>query len=267
MKKILKYLCPHTWFKKRQIIFYSKYPYGEHLNPILRSSDVKMNWFAKAQKTFQEKLEKNKNNQHMVASGHRCLGINAIMNTGFILRSHVEFAVESTEEDFKIHSKGIVIDTTIELNPQNHDYSIFPKHLLGDFVKPKNAMKDIIKVSLPWFFQCPKDIVFLILPVPYNDDDRFIGATAILDPMYSLELNISLWWLCKNSYEVVKADTPLVQMIPIPRKPICDSFKMTDIIPEFIYKKDFFRGLLLDKQKCPYYSQYKKISEKVFDLK
>jgi hypothetical protein len=265
MKKLLKYLCPHTWLKKREIIFYSKYPYGEHLNPILKSSDVKMNWIKKAQKAFQEKIDKNKYNQDSIRSGHRCLGITNLMNLGFTLESHIEFAVESDENDFRIHFNGNTINTS-DLNGSDV-FNIFPKHLLGDYIKPKNAMKDIIKIDLPWYFECPKDIVFLMLPIPYNDDDRFISTSAILDPIYSSEINIAIWWLCKNSYEIIKAGTPLVQMIPIPRKSICDRFKMTDIIPEHIHKKNFFRDIYLHKTKCPYYSQYKEIANKIYDLK
>jgi hypothetical protein len=57
----------------------------------------------------------------------------------------------------------------------------------------------------------------LVLPVQYNNEDRFYAATGILDPRFSNTVNIQLFWKRLNSRELVRAGTPLCQFIPVRR--------------------------------------------------
>jgi hypothetical protein len=261
MKKLLKYLCPHTWFKKREIIFYGKYPYIDKTNPIVKSSEVKRSWIKKAKKVFDERLLNNKENSP--SSGHRCLGIKSLIEKGFVVKSDKEFAVETdgNDDNIKIYSQN----NTISIGESDGEFSFFTSNLLGDYTRPKNAVRHMIKIHLPWLITAPKDIVFLYLPFNYSDDNRFMAASAILDPIFSTQVNIILWWFAKNSYEIVRKGTPLVQLIPIPRESICENWKMVDNIPDKLGNIINTLDRVRKSTKCPLYSEYKKIANEIYE--
>ncbi len=262
MKKILKYLCPHTWFKKRQIAFYGAYPYVDKINPIIKSSDFKRQWIKKAQEDFNKKLlEKNQNH---ATAGYRCFGIQGLFKQGFILKSEQEFAVETTanDDDIKIHTNGgICVPNGSTIN----HFSFFEKHLLGEYSCPMGAVKHIIKMDLPWNLECPKDVVFLSLPIYYPDDNRFMSTPAIFDPIMSSQLNVIFWWFAKNSYEVVRKGTPFTQIIPIPRNSVCENWKMFDRTPDRIYEKEFALKKVFNSSKCGMYSEMRNLTNKFKD--
>ena len=90
-----------------------------------------------------------------------------------------------------------------------------------------------------------------------------MAASAIFDPLLSTQVNIILWWFARNSYEIVRKGTPLAQFIPIPRKSICENWKMTDKIPDKLYNVKNALGILKRSTKCPMYSEYKKIANQL----
>ena len=49
----------------------------------------------------------------------------------------------------------------------------------------KDVLDTTIKLELPWRVQSHPDIVFLQIPVPYWDEDRFTVPTGIVDTSYS----------------------------------------------------------------------------------
>lgn len=264
--KLLKYLCPHFWFKKREIVFYGKYPHVDKINPIVKSSDFKREWIKKAQFDFNSRLlEKNQNH---VTAGYRCFGIQSLFKQGFILKSEQEFAVETTEndDDIKIHTSGgaiCAVDEKTGYHPSINNFGFFSEDLLGTYTCPIGAIKHNIKMDLPWNLDCPKDIVFLSIPVYYPDDNRFISTPAIFDPSIANQINVIFWWFVKNSYEIVRKGTPFAQIIPIPRNSICDNWKMVDRTPDKIYDKTFAMQKVFNLTKCGMYSEMKKLTNQI----
>jgi hypothetical protein len=262
MKKLLKYLCPHTWFKKREIVFYGNYPHVDKTNPIVKSLEIKRSWMKKAKEHFNEKLL-NEKKYSSIASGHRCLGIQSLIEQGFVLKNEKEFAVETNgnDDDIKIHTPN----NTIPVGGESDGFSFFSSNLLGDYTRPKNAIKHMIKINLSWHLVVPKDVVILYLPFNYSDDDRFMGSSAILDPVFSSQVNVSLWWFARNSYEIVRKGTPLAQIIPIPKKSICESWRMVDKIPDKLQNIMSALNNVRSSTKCAMYSEYKKIANQLHE--
>ena len=58
-----------------------------------------------------------------------------------------------------------------------------------------------IKMETPWRIQAHKDIVFIQIPVPYWEEDRFSIATGIVDPRYSYEVNMQMFWHMHKDFE------------------------------------------------------------------
>lgn len=262
MKKLLKYLCPHTWFKEREVVFYGKYPYIDKFSPIIKSSEFKREWLKQAKSDFDVRLL-NKGQGH-ITSVHRCLGMQSLFQAGFILKSDRDFAIETNgnDDEILIHDGNDIVS----LNQSSRNFSFFSSNVLGNYHRLKGSLKHDVKYNSPWFYTSPKDIVILVLPIPYNDDTRFMACAGVLDPLVSFEINVIFNWFCENSYEVVKIGTPLAQLIPIPRKYIYSSFKMKDEVPKKIIDKNDFLKKNLFTSKCTFYSELKKSASKLIDL-
>lgn len=269
---MLKYICPNFWFKiikeifakKRELNFYAPIPYFDILNPIVESKAFKREWIKKVKKKFEERLlEKNQNRQ---TSFHRCLGFTDIRNEGFIVKSSFNFAIETINDEVRIHKDGSILSNDDNNNHNFHDnfpFSFFYEHLTTDLIHPWGANPNVIKMKHEWLMDTPRDVKYLIIPIPYPDDNRFMACQGIQDPMTSRDLTIFFWWYPKNSYEVVKKGTPLCQIIPISKKKIYNSFNMYDYIPEKIEKSHQALGYYKNLTKCPHYSSYKEIAEKI----
>jgi hypothetical protein len=271
MKKLLKYLCPHTWFKKREITFYGERSYWDILNPIIKSSQVKREWIKRAKYDFDRKLlEKN---QIYTTSSHRCLGIRELFEKGFVVKTHCEFAVETNgnDDDIKIHCGNSIIGLREQIHNESstfaEDFGFFKSDLMGNYTSPLGAIKHIIKMETAWHIDLPKDMSILILPFNYSDDNRFMATTGIFNPLYTTQLSIPLWWFSKNSYEIVRKGTPIAQLIPIHNDSEKYNWKMKDEVPYHIRKK--VDGIILQKKqtKCPFYSDFKVFGGKIFDQK
>jgi hypothetical protein len=186
---------------------------------------------------------------------------------GFVVKNEIEFAVETNGDDSEI--KVHVNDGEISPNHSTIDEShiaLFNKDLMGDYTTPMGANKVLIKIYTPWYLTAPKDVVFIVLPINYSDDNRFMSSTAIFDPVLSSQINIIIWWFVKEGYEVVKKGVPLAQLIPIQRNQLYDSWKMVDRVPDKMYDIMNIREKILSSSKCPYYSEYKKVSNEIFDM-
>lgn len=255
MKNLLKYLCPHTWFKKREIVFYKDFPHFDKLNIISESSTYKREWMKKSKIDFDEKLLNKKIKDRHITSAHRCLGINSLFEKGFLLKNPIDFAVETQSyiDEPKIHQHSGFLD-----------FGFFSYELFGKYNSLKNCNKNLIKISNFCLVDSPKDIVFLVLPVFYSDDNRFMSCAGILDPVLSREVSIILYWFCENSYDIVRKGTPLAQLIPFPRNMVCDSWRMSDNIPINIHKTKYLQSHLSNATMCPFYSEYKKISNDIY---
>jgi len=59
--------------------------------------------------------------------------------------------------------------------------------------------------------------VLLQTHVHYGGESRFTAATGTLDPREAPNCNIQLFWHVMDGVEIIKAGTPLVQYIPMPK--------------------------------------------------
>ena len=111
--------------------------------------------------------------------------------------------------------------------------------------KNKDVLDYTIKMETPWRIQAHKDIVFIQIPVPYWEDDRFSIATGIVDPRYSYEVNMQMFWhkLEPGEY-LIKAGTPLAQWIPVNRDFLTS--KAFDVVIETANKDDLDNNAIME---------------------
>jgi hypothetical protein len=83
------------------------------------------------------------------------------------------------------------------------------------------------------------------MPVPYNDDNRFTAATGILKT--NNFWNVQLYWHARPGKHIIKAGTPIGQMIAIKNDTVDSEIEIVEDARSFL------------KENCPpYYSKHYK---------
>ena len=215
--------------KNKPIRFVNTVPGIAEAHPVILAKDLKRKWTEQNIKDLQAGNEKIKKcpvgqiKEVLVRTNFiiRCPGIKTFINTGFIMPSPVDFVIETNGdgENFKSEILSILqygnfgskelspIRLQVHLKEQFHNYTPVPR----------NSLRHVIKLVTGWNVIPDKRYVYLITPPHYGNEDRFTSATGILDPFYDTQINTIMYWHVLNGKEIVKAGTPLLQIIPIPR--------------------------------------------------
>jgi hypothetical protein len=148
----------------------------------------------------------------------KCPGLQLLNNTGWIMRLH---------QDIRIRTIGNGEDITWIIPFQSQQHAIVSKHMTHSFYPffdnwPKDTMKKILKINLPWKARIPKGYKLLQTHPFLLDDFRFTTMSGVLDPLLGLAAVgvVPMWWHTTND-EVditLKAGTPLAQFILIPKE-------------------------------------------------
>lgn len=191
--------------KKPFVRFYSLTLGVLELFPIIKSKDLP-----------RKCMQRSEYPAHVLATS-TCPGLRKIINSGFIIPAPADFEITSNGDSSTFEwrtptefTKGVE-NTTGYINSHAKE-QVGP--LLSNF---NDTLTTVVKIETPWRFETSDDIVMLVLPVQYNNEDRFYAATGILDPRFSNTVNIQLFWKRLNSRELVRAGTPLCQFIPVRR--------------------------------------------------
>jgi len=166
-------------------------------NSLVPASKVTMKWLENAWEVV-EQLPKN------IPLITRCPGIASVTSTGWILKSHTNFTIETNGD-------GESFNASVEEGP-NIGRHVSEQMAIYRSSQPL-TLRTIVKVYSPWVVDIPDGYSLLLMPIPYPDDYRFTAATGLLRGKQPI--NIQLFWHCLNSKEVVSKGTPLNQMILI----------------------------------------------------
>lgn len=193
------------------IRFYSLDPGTATLFPIIKASAIQRSFVS--QEKHPETL-----------SSKNCPGIKKIVSAGWIVPAPADFAVQTNGDGTTFNWAEPYRFTKITPGMDSYVNShtrVQVEPLLDD---PNTTLKTVVKLETPWRIESSDDIIFLIIPVSYNNESRFSAATGILDPKYGHVVNVQLFWKVLNDKVIVKAGTPLCQIIPISRKSLSPSF-------------------------------------------
>ena len=145
----------------------------------------------------------------------KCPGILSILNKGWIQRSYQDILIETKGDNRDFNWKTPIDQATTKNGCAIGDYIHWHYQEQFDAFHPvrPGTLQTILKINSPWFVEVPKGYSLLMMPVPYNDDNRFTAATGLLRG--NNFLNVQLFWHCTNSVERIPAGTPLNHMILI----------------------------------------------------
>ena len=177
--------------------------------PIVRAGQIQRPWIKKVARG------NIKDEEGRSRSSSRCPGIIDVMREGFVIRAWCDIAIVIDGEDFTWKIPHEMIGpggNNIEVVTYHHDFHLF-KHLEN---KPRHSFGHVLKINTPWFIDIPKGYKLLQIPVTYVDQNTFTSFIGMMEYELGLHsLNIP-FVLHKNRGEVIiKAGTPLAQLIPI----------------------------------------------------
>ena len=157
-------------------------------------------------------------------------------NTGFILRLH---------QDLKMRTIGEGEDLTWTTPFQSSKEPLVSKHLTHSLYPffdnwPKNTLKKIIKINLPWKARIPKGYKLVQMHPYMLDDNRFTTMAGVLHPHLGLAAvgTIPMWIHTTDDEEEITLEegTPLAQYILVPQEE--PDFKIIDSIEDPNYEKE-----------------------------
>ena len=222
--------------KKKWIRFYSMQPGIAELHPVFPATKLKRKW-RKDALTSQDKRDEITIKQcpakkaaavwetlatkippvNFWSHAVTCPALHGVMDNGYILPCPADFVI-------KLDGTGnFEWKSTIQFYGDRYVSAHIPEQTQGmRNLVSHNQNKDVldwtIKMETPWRIQAHKDIVFIQIPVTYWEEDRFSIATGVVDPQYSYEVNMQIFWHKTEPGEyIIKAGTPLAQWIPVHR--------------------------------------------------
>lgn len=205
-KMIIKFKKLFGLEKKKPFLrFYSLTPGVLELFPIIKSKDVPRKF-----------LDRSEYPTHVLPTS-TCPGLRKIVSCGFIIPAPADFEITTTGDLSTFEWRTPVEFTKGVPNSKGYINSHSKEQtapLLSNF---NDTLTTVVKIETPWRFEMSDDMVMLVLPVQYNNEDRFFAATGILDPRYSNTVNIQLFWKKIKGTTLIRAGTPLCQFVPIRR--------------------------------------------------
>ena len=249
--------------KKKWIRFYSMQPGIAELHPVFPATKLKRKWRKEAL-TSQDKRDEITIKQcpakkatavwqtlltkvppvNFWSHAVTCPALHGVMDNGYILPCPADIIIQlDGTGNFEWKS-------TMEFYGGRYVSAHIPEQTQGmRNLVSHNQNKDVldwtIKMETPWRIQAHKDIVFIQIPVTYWEEDRFSIATGLVDPRYSYEVNMQIFWHKTEPGEyIIKAGTPLAQWIPVNRDFLTS--KAFDVVIETANKDDLDNNQIME---------------------
>ena len=102
---------------------------------------------------------------------------------------------------------------------------------------PKDTMKIILKLNLPWALRIPKGYDVLMTDPFYKDDNRFTVCPGTFESELGIgQLNVPVMWHSTKGEFLIKAGTPIAQLAPIKRETV--SHQNLNLTTDKNFKRD-----------------------------
>jgi len=230
-------------FKKNKITFICSQEAFINAWPPIYSKDVQRPFLKKCNEEYREHQLKQEKNISCPFQKHRntskCDGIRDMISCGYLIRLH---------RDIRISTNGDGVSYKYEVLPTPIDddqiVSHFQKYQYSDFINtPENALKNVLKINTPWLIGST-DYCFIQTHPSFFGEHRFTVIEGIIDPMKSRQINVIMFWNILEGTEILRAGTPLSQLIPIHRKflPKLEIISDKNNLAQKIYNREIMKN-------------------------
>jgi hypothetical protein len=235
----------------KKLIFYCTIEGVEKTMPIISSKEIKYDWIKRLTSSF---TDKNLDVSATFADGKirnasRCPGIFQIKNQGWILRAWQDIELSLDDPEYKWRTP--LNQLNLSEGRGQEDVTHHAEMVLTEHFEhwPENAFSQILKINTPWCVKVPKGYVLNQFHPSYLDDDRFTSLPGTYAPEYGIgTLNVPMIWHSKTGRFLIKAGTPIAQLIlskkeniPFENKAIDNQFKKELKIQDILENMNFKR--------------------------
>ena len=276
-------------FKKKKpwVRFYSVDPGVAELQPWIPAAKLHRKWRTEALKNsaskekrcpvmrvtkLWERLSAELNGDESIPELYEhavtCPALRDVMDSGYVLKCPADILIKTdgTGVNFQWMSQMRFCTQT---GPGKYVSAHIPQQTEGirQLVdQQKDVLDWTIKLELPWRVQAHPDLVFIQMPIPYWDEDRFTPPTGIVDPSYSYEINLQLFWhKIEEGEYLIKAGTPLCQWVPVHRSYL--SNRNIDFHCETANEADFENNAIMEYQRHKSFMEMETLRERIMSHK
>jgi hypothetical protein len=203
-------LCKRLFGKKEKpyVRFYSLEPGVLDLFPIVPSANIKRQFMVDDQIGDLPETLSSKN----------CPGIRKIISSGWIVSAPADFVIQTNGDGVSMEWLEPYRFNKVSENRDAYVSAHTRSQVEPLLDNPNTTLKTVVKLETPWRVEASDDVILLQLPVTYNNERRFTAATGFLDMRYGHVLNVQLFWNMLDDKTLVRAGTPLCQLIPVSKK-------------------------------------------------
>ena len=199
--------------KKNKVRFTNLIPGVADIHPILPSERCKFQWFSDCNSAMANSDSKTS----------KCPGIVDLMQRGFIVTAPFDFYITAQGKEKFEWKLAVDPNSLVDIKVGNY-VSYHSKEQLHQFSPGRTDSMDIIlKVNTYWNLVASENLVFLQMPIPYPNHNIFSAVPGLIDSNKYHSLIIQLEWHRVEGTELIKAGTPLCQLIPIERHLVVDN--------------------------------------------
>jgi len=276
-------------FKKKKpwVRFYSVDPGVAELQPWIPAAKLHRKWRTEALKNsaskekrcpvmrvtkLWERLSAELNGDESIPELYEhavtCPALRDVMDSGYVLKCPADILIKTdgTGVNFQWMSQMRFCTQT---GPGKYVSAHIPQQTEGirQLVdQQKDVLDWTIKLELPWRVQAHPDLVFIQMPIPYWDEDRFSPPTGVVDPSYSYEINLQLFWhKIEEGEYLIKAGTPLCQWVPVHRSYL--SNRNIDFHCETANEADFENNAIMEYQRHKSFMEMETLRERIMSHK
>lgn len=213
---------------------------------------------------MEDELSGRQGSPELCSHAVTCPALTGIMDTGWILPCPADILIKTdgTGVNFEWISQMQFcrkVGTGKFVKAHIPEQTEGMRHLMNP---QKDVLDWTVKLELPWRVQAHPDVVFIQMPVSYHDEDRFTPPLGIVDPAYSYEINLQLFWHKTEEGEyLIKSGTPLCQWVPVHR----DFLRMNnfDFYVEDANKQDFENNEIMEYQRHKSFMEMETLRERI----
>lgn len=221
--------------KKIKIEFYSEIEELLYTNAPDKGTDIINN--------FMTRFKIVKNNNPMAPDISRCPGIVTYMNQGYIIRAWADIEITATPDgkNFKYKTsaakKSLMKDEVNKelLQARIEDISAFGKETMYDIMPRDDTCEYVLKYNTPWSVKMPKGYGMLLVPIFYDNEQRFTTIPGVLLTEAWEKINVFLFLHKLGETVSIKEGTPLCKIIPI-------KLEQYEVEHRFINKQDIIKA-------------------------
>lgn len=197
----------------RKILFFSSVDGVADAFPIKPAREFNFKWVEAAKYDYKQfQKYKPEGTTHHV---RRCPGIFELLDTGWIVPIPWDFIVKTHKDSTENFEWEIPSGDILHLFEGECASGHMGTGIAKSLPKRPGSLDSIVKINTPWSIAAPEGVRFLIIPLPYPDTYDFESTTGILDPATSTEINFQLRWNVLHGSTLIKAGTPMMQIIPL----------------------------------------------------